>query len=58
MIHDPLGSEKTLRNSDEVVQKLIELRDDLWRCRKVLSFPETMIAFKINSCLYQPKERS
>jgi hypothetical protein len=55
MIHDPLGGDKTLSNSDEVVQKFIELRDHLWKCREVLTRPEIMIVNQINNCLYEKK---
>jgi hypothetical protein len=56
---DTIVSEKKLRSDAEIVQKLLELRDNLynlWDSRKSLSVGEVYILFKINSCLYEPKE--
>jgi hypothetical protein len=56
MVTDTLVSDKTLRNSDEVVEKLISLRDEYWEKRDSLSSGEIYLMFKINSCLYERKK--
>jgi hypothetical protein len=58
MSTDTIVSEKKLRSDAEIVRKLLELRDNLWDSRKSLSVGEVYILFKINSCLYEPKEKS
>jgi hypothetical protein len=57
MTKDTIETDKNLRPDSEVVQKLLELRDYLWDSRKSLSVGEVYICYKINSCLYQPKEK-
>ena len=57
MSTDTFDSDKKLRTDTEIVQKLIELRDSLWNQRLHLSLGEQYVVFKINSCLYEPKEK-
>lgn len=56
MVTDTIVTDKKLRDSDEVVQRLIDLRDAYWDKRDTLSMYEMQLIFKINSCLYEKKE--
>lgn len=52
VITDNLGSKK-LQQSDIIVQSLINLRDKLWDNKNILTDQETVLCYKINSCLYR-----
>jgi hypothetical protein len=43
---------KELLEDVDIVMSLLHLSNELWEGRKDLSSRETMLAFKINSCLY------
>lgn len=58
MSTDTIVSEKKLRSDAEIVRKLLELRDSLWDQRDKLSLGEEYLVYKMNSCLYEPKEKT
>ena len=60
MSTDTIVSEKKLRSDAEIVRKLLELRDSIWKDledKHLHSFADQYIFYKINSCLYEPKEK-
>ena len=51
---DSIVTNKAMRSADEIVERLIALRDELWERQNER---EIEIFWKINSCLYVPKNK-
>ena len=49
---DTIESGKVMRPAEEIVERLIALRDEIYQNKREV---ELEIFWKINSCLYEPK---
>ena len=52
MIQDTIVSDKEFRPSEDIIERLVALRDELYERQREA---ELEIFWKINSCLYVPK---
>jgi len=43
---------KVLLPAEAIVSSLLSLKEELWENRNTITFEETCLAMKINSCLY------
>lgn len=51
---DTIDSGKEMRSAEEIVERLIALRDEVWERQNER---EKELFWKINSCLYVPKNK-